>query len=531
MSLPSLPDFSLPASYSGDLQRALNRVAWELTVSLDADACLVYWVTPDGLCIPLVASGVVSEGERNLVFSTSLDSSTDLLVDYVLSHRTSVVSGKVSTDHRISPSILTQLEANVALAVPVMGNNRIMGMVIAMRRQRFTPFTLNQVSLAEAISGSIALALENAQLYQATRDRLLETQSLHQVTLALLQKLELEEVLQIVCTEAQHLTGAKGSSIGLVEGEEWLRIMYSTGESMEKTGRVPLGQALLGLAIRRGEPLLINNKPGLKDGVTVAAPVSILAIPLRVQGQIIGVLDVVNKEHGFTQDDARLIELFANQAAVAVENARLAKQVQEMAVVEERHRLSRELHDSVNQLLYGMALYTQAAQRKLENGDLDAVRSHLHNLEESTTEALKEMRLLIFELRPSVLDQAGLQGALTQRLRSVEEQLGLVTAFKWRVNITLDAKIEEMLYGIAQEALNNVVKHAHAKNVTLHIIQSGHTVIMKIEDDGVGFDMGIKGKGGIGLRTMRERAEAQKASLTIQSAPGRGTSLTVEVKI
>jgi signal transduction histidine kinase len=155
----------------------------------------------------------------------------------------------------------------------------------------------------------------------------------------------------------------------------------------------------------------------------------------------------------------------------------------------------------------------------------------LHNLEESTTEALKEMRLLIFELRRLFSDQAGLQGALTQRLRSVEEKLGLVTAFKWRVNITLGCKDREMLYGIAQEALNNVVKHAHAKNVTLHIIQSGHTVIMKIEDDGVGFDMGIKGKGGIGLRTMRERAEAQKASLTIQSAPGRGTSLTVEVKI
>ncbi len=531
MTLPVLPDFSLPASYSGDLQRALNRVAWEMSVSLDADGCLVYWVTADGLCIPLVASGGVSETERGRIFSTSLDSSTDLLVDHVLSRRASVSSARVSSDHRISPSILTELSADVALAVPITGNNRIMGMVIAFRRGRYEPFTLNQISLAEAISGSIALSLENAQLYQATRDRLLETQSLHQITLALLQKLELEEVLQIVCTEAQRLTSARGSSIGLVEGEEWLRIMYSTGESREKTGRVPIGQALLGLAVRRGEPLLINNRPGFKDGMTAGAPVSLLAIPLKVRGQIIGVLDVVNKEHGFTQDDVRLIELFANQAAVAVENARLAKQVQEMAVVEERHRLSRELHDSVNQLLYGMALYTQAAKKKLDGGDLKAVETYLKNLEESTSEALKEMRLLIFELRPSVLDQAGLQGALTQRLRSVEEQLGLETALKWRVNVMLDAKIEEMLYGIAQEALNNVVKHARAKNVMVHVIQSGHTVLMKIEDDGIGFDTEENGKGGIGLRTMRERAESLNATLAIQSTPGSGTSLTVEVKI
>ncbi len=140
------------------------------------------------------------------------------------------------------------------------------------------------------------------------------------------------------------------------------------------------------------------------------------------------------------------------------------------------------------------------------------------------------MRLLIFELRPSVLDKAGLQGALSQRLKSVEEKLGLVTAFKWRVNASLDAKIEEMLYGIAQEALNNVVKHAHAKNVTVHVVQSGRTVIMKIEDDGVGFDVNEKSKGGIGLHSMRERAEAQKADLVIQSNPGEGTSLIIEVK-
>jgi len=288
---------------------------------------------------------------------------------------------------------------------------------------------------------------------------------------------------------------------------------------------------MLGLAVRRGEPLLINNRPGDKSEITDGAPVSLLAIPLKIQGQIIGVLDVANKDRGFTQDDVRLIQLLANQAAVAVENARLTRKVQEMAVLEERQRLSRELHDSVNQLLYGMALYTQAAQRKLETGELDAVGSHLKNLQESASEALKEMRRLIFELRPSVLNQAGLKGAISQRLKSVEEQIGLVTAFEWRVNTRLDARIEEMLYGIAQEALNNVVKHAHAMNVTVYVIQNDNSLVMKIEDDGVGFILNEKEKGGIGLRTMRERADALNAELTIRSSPVGGTSLTIEVKL
>lgn len=531
MTFTDLPDFALPTHYSGDLRRALNRVAWELTISLDADASLIYWVTDDGLCVPLVASGVINDEERKAVFSTSLDSSTDLLVDFILTNLRSVSSGSVSSDHRISPSILTQLKADAALAVPVMGNNRITGLVIAIRKGRYDPFSMNQLSLAEAVSGSIALALENAQLYQATRDRLIETQSIHQVTLALLQKLELDEVLEIVCTEARRLTSARGSSIGLVEGEEWLRIMHSTGETLEKPGRVHVGQSMLGLAVRRGEPLLINNRPGDKSEITDGAPVSLLAIPLKIQGQIIGVLDVANKDRGFTQDDVRLIQLLANQAAVAVENARLTRKVQEMAVLEERQRLSRELHDSVNQLLYGMALYTQAAQRKLETGELDAVGSHLKNLQESASEALKEMRRLIFELRPSVLNQAGLKGAISQRLKSVEEQIGLVTAFEWRVNTRLDARIEEMLYGIAQEALNNVVKHAHAMNVTVYVIQNDNSLVMKIEDDGVGFILNEKEKGGIGLRTMRERADALNAELTIRSSPVGGTSLTIEVKL
>ncbi|NMB53774.1 MAG: GAF domain-containing sensor histidine kinase [Leptolinea sp.] len=513
MSLPHAPDFSLPASYSDDLQQALNRISRELTVLVDADTCLIYWVTADGLCIPMVASGSISEEEWKEIFSSSLDSSTDGLVEYVLNHHTPVVIDQVKQNSRFSSSILSMIDADEGLAVPVQGRNRIIGMVIAIRRNRTDPFTTNQINLTEAITGAIALALENVQMSQATRDRLLETQ----------------EVLQLVCTEAQRLTGAKGSSIGLVEGNEWLRVMYSAGEAVEKPGQIPLSQALPGGVVWSGEPLIINHPADHRGEITDGTPFSLLAIPLRIQGQIIGVLDVTNKKGGFTREDADLIELFANQAAMAVENARLAKQVQEMAVMEERYRLSRELHDSVNQLLYGMALYTKAARRKLKAGDLEAVTSHLRDLEESTGEALKEMRLLIFELRPSMLDEIGLRGALIQRLKTVEEQLGLSTNFIWQVDSQLDSKLEEMLYGVAQEALNNVVKHSGAKYVTLQVIQQGQILQMRVEDDGGGFV--VEGKEGIGLRTMRERVRAHKAELSIQSAPGRGTTLSVEVKL
>jgi signal transduction histidine kinase len=287
----------------------------------------------------------------------------------------------------------------------------------------------------------------------------------------------------------------------------------------------------MGLAIQRVEPLIINNLlHGQENETGHSAPVSMLALPLRVQGATIGILAVF-KAKGFDQDDVRLMRVFAGQAAVAVDHAQLTRQVHEMAILEERHRLSRELHDSVNQLLYGISLYTEAATRQLEQGDAVAAQRHLTNIGESAQEALKEMRMLIFELRPSALSQMGLQASLSQRLKAVEEQLGLKPSFKWRVNVPLESHIEEALYGITQEALNNVVRHAKARSVTVHLVQSGHTLILKIEDDGNGFNPDKITYNSMGLKTMRERAESLSAQLIIDSSPERGTCIMVEVKL
>jgi signal transduction histidine kinase len=518
-------------AYVAELQRVLREVLDELLIAVGADCSFVYWVTPSQTFVPILASGVLTEVERKAFFDQRLDPSTDMLAYQVLAQRTTITSNMAQKDTRIIPSILNQLAANTALAIPVLNAGQIRGLVLVTRKFRFDPFTMRQTRLAEAISVAISLALENVQLYHETQSRLEESQTLHEITLALLQKLELEEVLQMVCSDAQRLTSAQGSSIALLENENWLKIMYCSGVTPEKPGRVSVNQSLLGLAVRRSEPLIINNVKEEQNPAGVEGPVSLLALPLIVQGKVIGVLDVVNKMHGFTERDVDLIQLYANEAAIAVENARLARQVQEMAVVEERYRLSRELHDSVNQLLYGISLYAQAAQRQFDLGDTQSARSHLAKLNETAQEALNEMRLLIFELRPKVLEQMGLKEALEQRLKSVEERLGLEAALKWRVNTHLDARVEEALYGIAQEALNNIVKHSRAKNVTIHLIQSGQALVMKIEDDGTGFLADQASSGGIGLKTMQERAASLKANLEIKSRPEKGTSIIVEVKL
>jgi signal transduction histidine kinase len=295
---------------------------------------------------------------------------------------------------------------------------------------------------------------------------------------------------------------------------------------------VSTNDSLLGLVVRRGDALLINNPQTAENYPAQDVPLSLLAVPLKVQGEVTGVLDVVNKKYGFTPEDVRVMKLFADQAAMAIEHARLYQSAEQVAILEERQRLARELHDSVNQALYGINLYASAANRKLLANDLDGARQNLAELGKTARDALAEMRLLVFELRPPVLQQKGLVNAIQERLKSVEERTGLEIGLKARITSSLPVHIEEALYRIVQEALNNIIKHAQAKQVTIHLIQSGQTLLLHVQDDGVGFDVNKARKsGGIGLKTMQERAESIHAVFSIRSGPAEGTDISVKVEL
>lgn len=513
-----------------DLNQVLARAAGDLVGAIAADNCFIFLVSPDQVMLPFLVSGPLSEPRRKIFFESKLDESNDLLAAAILREPGTLLSNQVQADKRILPSIATFLGAEAIVATTVMNHNQVIALVMSVRYKYGQPFTHQQVMLAETTSSIMALALESARVSDEMGMRLQESQSMHQITLALLQRLDLEEVIGIICNEALRMSRASGSLIGLLEGPEWIRVEETAGEVIETPGRHSLQESLLGTAVTRGEPILLNRIPNPRQPAAEKY-YSLLAVPLKIEGAVIGALGVVNQQHGFEEPEVRRLQLLADQSAVAVEHARMAGQLQEMAVIQERQRLSRELHDSVNQLLYAMAMYSEAAQRKLGAGDLGAVERHLKDLNQLAKDALNEMRLMIFELRPPVLEEKGLQAALEQRLLSVEERLGLRPAFKWRVNAPLPQDLEEGLYGIAQEALNNVVKHSNASNISVHLIQSGQTLLMKIEDDGIGFDPALVSSGGMGLKNMAERANALHGRLQIHSSPGAGTSITVEVHL
>jgi signal transduction histidine kinase/ligand-binding sensor domain-containing protein len=212
---------------------------------------------------------------------------------------------------------------------------------------------------------------------------------------------------------------------------------------------------------------------------------------------------------------------------IQVEQA-LRQSEREKAVVDERNRLARELHDSVAQSMYGVTLLAEVASQLLSSGQADQVAGYLGELKDTARESLAEMRLLIYELRPPVLEEEGLASALQARLEAVESRAGLETEFNVAGQIRLRSEVEEALFRIAQEALNNMLKHAQAHHVAVSLGQDEHSVTLEIADDGTGFDpTRALRSGGLGLRGMEERAAEIGARLEIESAAGSGTTVRV----
>jgi signal transduction histidine kinase len=295
-------------------------------------------------------------------------------------------------------------------------------------------------------------------------------------------------------------------------------------------------KSINGKVAQTGEPLLVNDTSQNVDFLfdsQLPDTRSELVVPLRLGVQAIGTLDVHNsKVNAFTIEDILLIQSLADQIVVVIENAHLYDQSRELAILEERNRLARELHDSVTQALYSLVLLSEGWRRTLHSTGSSISEEYLNRIGEISHQALKEMRMLIHELRPPTLEQEGLVGALRKRFDALEKRVGIEARVVMEDFIELPSPIEEGLYRIAQEALNNSLKHAEGTCETVRICVEGGMVVLEVVDNGRGFDPEhIEQGGGMGLASMRERMRQLGGTLTIISGKDTGTIVKASVPL
>jgi signal transduction histidine kinase len=342
-----------------------------------------------------------------------------------------------------------------------------------------------------------------------------------------------------------------GSSLALRAGRGWME------NGAEAATIAAASSSLLGATVLGTTPAIVADwssetrflpPPTLLDRGIISS----LAVVIPGQAGPFGSLGVdVTALRKFSDEEIHFLQAVANIVALAIERLQLShaleQQVEERtrhieqrlvaaahdtAVLEERQRLARDLHDSVTQALYSVTLHAQGARRLLAAGEVTMAADSLRGLQDTAQEALDEMRLLIFELRPPILEQVGLVAALQARLNAVEGRANLQTKLITDGVGDLESPVEQALYRIALEALNNALKHAHAQRITVQLRQMQTGVTLEITDDGVGFDPAVAHtNGGFGVRGIAERVAQLDGTLTLQSAPGAGTQLRVEVAL
>ncbi|HNT76585.1 MAG TPA: histidine kinase [Anaerolineae bacterium] len=379
----------------------------------------------------------------------------------------------------------------------------------------------------------------NVTLERRVTDRTRELSALYQVSAVTGQDLALPTLLTELLARTMAAVSGEGGGAYLLEGAT-LRLLAQQAippEAVRRLQSLPANDTLVSWVIAQREPLLIPNvrdDPRTPGVLREAGALTLILLPLQAGGQVEGLLGLVRQAgKTFNLEEIALLSSIADQMGQAIENDRLHQQARQVSVLEERERIARALHDSVTQSLYGLTTLTEAGQAQLESGAGDAVARTLARIGETIRQALREMRLFIHQLRPPELEEEGLIGALHQRLAAVEGRANIQARLlvDETVPASLPASVQEACYRIANEALNNALRHARATEVTLTLREAAGQLRMAIVDNGCGFDPHAQDAGGMGLRNMEAYAAQIGAELHITSAPGTGTCIEIALSL
>jgi signal transduction histidine kinase len=368
-----------------------------------------------------------------------------------------------------------------------------------------------------------------------------ELLTLHTSALDVYRELALEVVLQKVVEQARTLTDARYGALSVINDDNRISTFVTSGISAEDAARIgepPVGHGLLGVVLHEGHRLRLPDIR--RDPRSVGFPAhhppmrSLLAVPVLCSGPFRGNLYLSDKNdgEGFTVDDEESLVRFATTAAIAIDNAYLHRRLNSLAVSEERLRIAHEMHDGLAQVLAYVNTKAQVVREHLKKERIEEATKHLDQLAAAAREIYADVRESIIGLRSAATPGNTMADSLRDYVDTWEAQSGIVCRLHLESDMRLPTGAELQVMRIVQEALANVRKHSRAQHADVRVEQVDSRIRITVEDDGVGFsptELGRSEFPRFGLSTMRERAESVGGLFQLDSTPGTGTRVTLEV--
>jgi GAF domain-containing protein len=434
-------------------------------------------------------------------------------------------------------------EIQSELAVPLKVKGRVIG-VLDVMSDRLNAFDESDMAVLQSLAHQAAVAIDNARLFGEVEQRVKELEVLYHADEELYSYLDLGQVLQaLVDVAVDTLQAGKSSVMVWDAAQENLTMRYARGFDPHTmtTMCFPRDEGIVGQVAATAEPAVVEDalldprraeeREAILQAIKHEGIRAFMHLPIKVRGEVFGVFSVCyTYPRIFTEDEQRLYLALAQRAALAIQNAQLYERSQELAVIQDRQRLARDLHDAVTQTLFSASLIAEVLPALWERDEVKA-REYLAQLRDLSRGALAEMRTLLMELRPTALIETSLRELLRQLTDAMLGKTRLSVDFAVEEPADLPSEVHIAIYRIAQEALNNVVKHARASHVAVCLraipTSSGQRLELTIDDNGAGFDPAGTPADRLGLGIMRERADAIGAHLQIESGSDGGTRVTL----
>lgn len=455
----------------------------------------------------------------------------------VMAERKVIRIADVRNDHRFLDQSMPVKFRSLVVA-PIKSHEECIG-TISIHSNVANAFNDNEVNLLETLGIQVSIGIDNANLLETLERRVQQRTHdlivLYNLITIISENWNLQDILELSLMLTLETVNADRGIIYLIDGKipPTLKPVIQRGFAdgfRIQADKLPDDELARRVFIQH-KPLSLENLADTPTYERFNELNSYAGIPILVRGEVRGVFSLFAKEKDvFEADEMALLSSIADHLGIGIDNSILWDQSRESAALEERNRLARNLHDSVSQLLYSLTLMAGSTKKMLERDhDLEAVKKSVSRLGDTAQQALKEMRLLLYELRPAVLDSEGLVSALQHRIGTVEDRLGVKVDLQAQGLPNLPSDMEDALYHIALEALNNIVKHSGSTKASIKFFSKRDNVVMEISDEGIGFDTD-QHHSGQGLRNMRERVQMLGGEVEIESSSGHGTHITVKMK-